>query len=29
MATPEGFGVFDCRPDGSFDFRYESFGWKV
>jgi len=29
MGTPEGFGVFDCRADGTFDFRYESHGWKA
>jgi Icc protein len=29
LGTPEGFGVFDCRPDGTFDFRYESSGWKA
>jgi 3',5'-cyclic-AMP phosphodiesterase len=28
MGTPEGFGVFDCQPDGTFAFRYESYGWK-
>lgn len=27
--NPEGFGVIECRPDGSFDFAYESFDWKV
>jgi 3',5'-cyclic AMP phosphodiesterase CpdA len=26
---PEGFGILDCRPDGSFEYRYESFGWKA
>lgn len=29
MGTPEGFGVFDCKADGAFGFRYESFGWKA
>jgi 3',5'-cyclic-AMP phosphodiesterase len=29
MGTPEGFGVFDCRPDGTFDFAYKSYGWKA
>jgi 3',5'-cyclic AMP phosphodiesterase CpdA len=29
MGTPEGFGVFDCRADGTFDFRYQSHGWKA
>jgi len=28
MGTPEGFGVFDCRSDGTFDFRYHAYGWK-
>ena len=27
--NPEGFGVIECKPDGSFDFAYESFDWKV
>lgn len=25
--SPEGFGVVDLRPDGSFDHRYHTFGW--
>jgi 3',5'-cyclic AMP phosphodiesterase CpdA len=29
MGTPEGFGVFDCRPDGTLAFHYESYGWKA
>lgn len=29
FGNPEGFGVIECRPDGSFDFEYESFGWKA
>lgn len=29
FGNPEGFGVIECRPDGSFEFEYESFGWKV
>jgi 3',5'-cyclic-AMP phosphodiesterase len=29
MGTPEGFGVFDCQPDGTFAFRYEPYGWKA
>jgi 3',5'-cyclic AMP phosphodiesterase CpdA len=29
MGTPEGFGVFDCRPDGTFAFHYESHGWNA
>lgn len=27
--TPEGFGLIDCRPDGSFDYRYHACGWKT
>jgi predicted MPP superfamily phosphohydrolase len=23
----EGFGVFDCKPDGTFDYRYHEYGW--
>jgi hypothetical protein len=26
---PEGFGVFDLRPDGTFDYAYETFGWDA
>lgn len=26
---PEGFGVFDCKPDGTFDFAYQAYGWKA
>jgi 3',5'-cyclic AMP phosphodiesterase CpdA len=29
MGTPEGFGIFDCNVDGTFEFRYESHGWKA
>ncbi len=29
MGTPQGFGVFDCRADGSFDFAYQAYGWKA
>lgn len=29
LETPEGFGVFDCRPDGSFEFAYRDHGWKA
>ncbi|MCI0748048.1 MAG: metallophosphoesterase [Verrucomicrobia subdivision 3 bacterium] len=28
MGTPEGFGIFDCQPDGTFAFRYEPYGWN-
>jgi 3',5'-cyclic-AMP phosphodiesterase len=27
--VPEGFGVFDLRTDGSFDYRYHEYGWKA
>lgn len=27
--TPEGFGVFDCHPDGSFEYAYRDFGWRA
>ena len=27
--VPEGFGVLDLRPDGSFDHRYETYGWTA
>jgi predicted MPP superfamily phosphohydrolase len=26
---PEGFGVVDCLPDGSFRYHYQDFGWKA
>ncbi len=29
LGTPEGFGVFDLRPDGGFDYRYETYGWRA
>lgn len=29
MDTPEGFAVLDLRPDGSFDYSYETFGWDA
>jgi 3',5'-cyclic-AMP phosphodiesterase len=29
MGTSEGFGVFDCQPDGTFNFTYQSYGWKA
>jgi hypothetical protein len=28
LGTPEGFGVLDCRPDGTLDYRYQPHGWK-
>jgi 3',5'-cyclic AMP phosphodiesterase CpdA len=27
--NPEGFGIVECHPDGTFSYRYESFGWTV
>jgi 3',5'-cyclic AMP phosphodiesterase CpdA len=27
--TPEGFGVVDCRADGTFDYQYVAYGWKA
>ncbi|MFM1882355.1 MAG: hypothetical protein RJA05_764 [Planctomycetota bacterium] len=27
--VPEGFGVLDLRPDGTFDHRYETYGWTA
>ena len=27
--VPEGFGVIDLRPDGTFDHRYETYGWTA
>jgi len=27
--TQEGYGVVDCRPDGSFDYRYHDYGWDA
>jgi 3',5'-cyclic-AMP phosphodiesterase len=29
LGTPEGFGVFDLRPDGGFDYRYQTYGWRA
>jgi 3',5'-cyclic-AMP phosphodiesterase len=29
MGTPEGFGVFDCHPDGRFDYTYHDYGWDA
>ena len=25
----EGVGLFDCRPDGSFDYTYHDYGWEA
>jgi 3',5'-cyclic AMP phosphodiesterase CpdA len=27
--NPEGFGIVECRPDGTFSYRYKSFDWTV
>ena len=27
--TAEGFGVIDCRPDGTFDYHYHEYGWDA
>jgi hypothetical protein len=27
--TEEGFGVIDCRPDGTFDYEYFEYGWDA
>ncbi|MBA4158652.1 MAG: metallophosphoesterase [Gemmatimonadetes bacterium] len=27
--TAEGFGVIDVRPDGTYDWNYQSFGWQA
>lgn len=27
--TEEGFAIIDCRPDGSFDYRYHEYGWNA
>lgn len=27
--VPEGFGVYDVQPDGSFDYRYHEYGWQA
>lgn len=29
FGNPEGFGVVTCRADGTFDFDYQGYGWKV
>jgi hypothetical protein len=26
---PEGFGIVDCRPDGTFSYRYDDYGWEA
>jgi 3',5'-cyclic AMP phosphodiesterase CpdA len=26
---PEGFGIVDCSPDGTFHYKYQDFGWKA
>lgn len=27
--TEEGYAVIDCRPDGTFDYRYHEYGWDA
>lgn len=27
--TPEGLAVVDCRPDGTFEYRYHDYGWNA
>ena len=29
FGNPEGYGVVTCRQDGTFDFDYRDYGWKV
>lgn len=29
LGCQEGFGVLDCRPDGTFDFSYRDYGWNA
>ena len=29
FGKPEGYGIVTCRPDGSFDWKYRDYGWKV
>ncbi|MGB7158843.1 MAG: metallophosphoesterase, partial [Tepidisphaeraceae bacterium] len=29
LQFPEGYGVFDLHPDGRFDHRYVTYGWKA
>jgi Icc protein len=29
FGNPEGFGVVTCKPDGSFEYDYHDYGWKV
>ena len=29
QGVQEGFGIFDLRPDGTFDYRYHDYGWKA
>lgn len=26
---PEGYGIFDLHGDGTFDYRYQTFGWDA
>jgi hypothetical protein len=27
--VPEGYGLLELRPDGSFDHRYVNYGWQA
>jgi len=27
--TEEGYGIVDCRPDGTFNYRYHDYGWNA
>ncbi len=29
VETQEGYGIIDCRPDGSFDYRYHDYDWMA
>ena len=29
IGNPEGFGVFDMNPDGTFSHAYHTYGWKA
>jgi Icc protein len=29
LGTQEGFGVFDCQADGTFQFAYQDYGWSA
>jgi hypothetical protein len=27
--NPEGFGIIDVKPDGTFEHHYQTYGWKA